>query len=87
MVLSGDSNKKRPRSSIQVRIDELNVELEAAQREARAALAELQKFKHLYEKAVEQKEALARENKKLHGSVKLTAVSVEIDWIIVFALT
>lgn len=31
------------------------------------ALAELQKMKHLYEKAVEQKEALARENKKLQG--------------------
>lgn len=37
------------------------------QRELRAANAELQKMKHLYEKAVEQKEALARENKKLHG--------------------
>lgn len=45
----------------------MSVELEAAQREARAALAELQKMKHLYEKAVEQKEALARENKKLQG--------------------
>lgn len=52
---------------LKTRIDELTVELEAAQREARAALAELQKMKHLYEKAVEQKEALARENKKLQG--------------------
>ena len=54
-------------NDLKTRIDELNVELEAAQREAKAALAELQKMKHLYEKAVEQKEALARENKKLHG--------------------
>jgi len=38
-----------------------------SQRELRGALAELQKMKHLYEKAVEQKEALARENKKLQG--------------------
>jgi hypothetical protein len=36
----------------------------------RGALAELQKMKHLYEKAVEQKEALARENKKLQGNQK-----------------
>lgn len=54
---------------LKVRIDELNVELEAAIREAKAAQAELQKMKHLYEKAVEQKEALARENKKLQGTV------------------
>ncbi len=58
---------ERAVNDLKARIDELNVELEAAQREARAALAELQKLKHLYEKAVEQKEALARENKKLQG--------------------
>lgn len=52
---------------MKTRIDELTVELEAAQREARAVLAELQKMKHLYEKAIEQKEALARENRKLQG--------------------
>uniref|UniRef100_A0A915KK89 Uncharacterized protein n=1 Tax=Romanomermis culicivorax TaxID=13658 RepID=A0A915KK89_ROMCU len=56
-------------SDLKTRIDELNVELEAAVRELRAAQAELQKMKHLYEKAVEQKEALARENKKLQGNV------------------
>jgi chromosome segregation ATPase len=54
-------------AELKQRIDELAVELEATQRELRAALAELQKMKHLYEKAVEQKEALARENKKLQG--------------------
>jgi len=56
-------------SDLKIRIDELNVELEAAVREARAAQAELQKMKHLYEKAIEQKEALARENKKLQGKI------------------
>ncbi len=54
-------------SELKIRIDELSVELESAQREARAAQAELAKMKQLYEKAVEQKEALARENKKLQG--------------------
>lgn len=58
---------ERTVNELKQRIDELTVELEAAQREARAALAELQKMKHLYEKAVEQKEALARENRKLQG--------------------
>lgn len=58
---------ERTVNELKTRIDELTVELEAAQREARAALAELQKMKHLYEKAVEQKEALARENRKLQG--------------------
>jgi chromosome segregation ATPase len=48
---------ERTVNELKTRIDELTVELEAAQREARAALAELQKMKHLYEKAVEQKEA------------------------------
>ena len=42
-----------------------------SQRELRGALAELQKMKHLYEKAVEQKEALARENKKLQGKLPI----------------
>ncbi|KAK6057954.1 hypothetical protein COOONC_04478, partial [Cooperia oncophora] len=56
-------------AELKVRIDELTVELEAVQRELRAANAELQKMKHLYEKAVEQKEALARENKKLHDEL------------------
>jgi chromosome segregation ATPase len=58
---------ERTVNELKQRIDELTVELEAAQRELRAALGELQKMKHLYEKAVEQKEALARENKKLQG--------------------
>lgn len=56
-------------NTINLRSLQLSVELEAAQREARAALAELQKMKHLYEKAVEQREALARENKKLQDDL------------------
>ena len=43
---------ERTVNELKSRIDELTVELEATQREARAALAELQKMKHLYEKAV-----------------------------------
>lgn len=51
------------------RVDELTVRLDVAQKELRAAVAELQKVKHLYEKTVEQRDALARENKKLSGKV------------------
>ncbi|MCP9260509.1 Paramyosin [Dirofilaria immitis] len=65
-------------NELKVRIDELTVELEAAQREARAALAELQKMKNLYEKAIEQKEALARENKNYKLDLENARLAGEI---------
>lgn len=46
---------------------QVQAELESTQRDLKNVTAELLKVKHLYEKVVEQKEALARENKKLQG--------------------
>lgn len=54
-------------SELKTRIDEVTTRVDAAQREAKVAQAELQKIKHLYEKTIEQRDALSRENKKLQG--------------------
>lgn len=52
------------------KIEELTVMLEQTQRDLRAKTADLQKLQHEYEKLRDQKEALARENKKLSGMRK-----------------
>jgi hypothetical protein len=54
-------------SELKIKLEDVQGELEATQRELKNITAEFLKIKHLYEKVVEQKEALARENKKLQG--------------------
>ncbi len=52
---------------LKVKLEEVTALMEQAQRDLRAKAAELQKLQHEYEKLRDQKEALARENKKLTG--------------------
>nr|SHD75397.1 RNA dependent RNA polymerase [Sarcoptes scabiei] len=47
------------------KLEEVTMLMEQAQKEARAKAAELQKLQHEYEKLRDQRDALARENKKL----------------------
>ena len=54
-------------NDLKSKVDELIALLEAAQRDFRAKVAELQKLQHDYEKLKDQKDALLRENKKLSG--------------------
>lgn len=54
-------------NDLKSKVDELIALLEAAQRDFRAKVAELQKLQHDYEKLKDQKDALLRENKKLTG--------------------
>lgn len=58
---------ERSNLDLKTKVDELNGMLENAQRDLRNKMAELQQLTHEYEKLKDQKEALARENKKLQG--------------------
>ncbi|XP_054714949.1 paramyosin-like [Uloborus diversus] len=54
---------------LKTKVDELIALLEAAQRDFRAKVAELQKLQHDYDKLKDTKDALARENKKLNDDL------------------
>lgn len=49
------------------KLEEVTILMEQAQKDARQKAAELQKLQHEYEKLRDQRDALARENKKLTG--------------------
>ncbi len=49
------------------KLEEVSILLEQTQKDLRVKIADLQKLQHEYEKLRDQKEALARENKKLTG--------------------
>lgn len=54
--------------------------MENAQRDARNKAAELQKLQHEYEKLRDQKEVLARENKKLTGKTLINYNKLVIQY-------
>lgn len=62
-------------SELKVRVDELTVELDAETRELRATQLDLQKTTALYEKTVEEKEILERENQQLNGKLPCACIS------------
>lgn len=55
------------------KVEEVSILLENTQKELRIKIQDLQKLSHEYEKLREQKDALARENKKLQGECDLPA--------------
>ncbi|KAF8774698.1 Paramyosin like protein [Argiope bruennichi] len=59
------SQLEKVNHDLKSKVDELIALLEAAQRDFRAKVAELQKLQHDFDKLKDLKEALARENKKL----------------------
>lgn len=52
------------------KLEEVTMLMEQAQKELRVKIAELQKLQHEYEKLRDQRDQLARENKKLTGNEK-----------------
>ena len=56
------------------KVEEVTILLENTQKELRIKIQDLQKLSHEYEKLREQKEALARENKKLQGEFRVWVV-------------
>lgn len=54
------------------KLEEVTMLMEQAQKDARQKAAELQKLQHEYEKLRDQRDALARENKKLTGMFVFT---------------
>lgn len=63
---------------LKVKLEEVTMLMEQAQRDARQKAAELQKLQHEYEKLRDQKDALLRENKKLTGN-KLHIKNIKIN--------
>lgn len=52
------------------KLEEVSILLEQTQKDLRIKISDLQKLQHEYEKLRDQKEALARENKKLTGNLR-----------------
>lgn len=58
------------------KLEEVSILLEQTQKDLRIKISDLQKLQHEYEKLRDQKEALARENKKLTGNLPLNDASI-----------
>ena len=61
------------------KLEEVSLLLEQTQKDLRTKIADLQKLQHEYEKLRDQKEALARENKKLSGIKHTQFFSININ--------